>query len=67
MEENKQHFIMLCFIISRKAKMQLKHTHKRIYEVCGEGAVADRSFKSGWRSSMLEISPWMMLRGRVHQ
>ena len=34
-------FGILCFIISRKVKMQLKCT-KKICAVCGEGAVTDR-------------------------
>ena len=41
MEENMQHFSILCFIISRKVKTQLKHT-KQICAVYGEGAVTDQ-------------------------
>ena len=42
----KQHLGMLCFIISRKVKSQLKHKKKkkREKEICavyGEGAVTD--------------------------
>ena len=40
MEENKQHFGISCFIISRKVKMQLKQ--KNICAVYGEGAATDR-------------------------
>ena len=36
-------FSMLCFIISRKEKMQLKHQKKKICAVYGEGAVTDRT------------------------
>ena len=40
-EENMQHFQhILCFIILREVKMQLKHT-KKICAVYGEGAVTD--------------------------
>ena len=35
-----QQFHILCFIISRKVKMQLRHT-KKICAVYGEGAVTD--------------------------
>ena len=38
MEENRQHFGILCFIISRKVKVQQK-CKKKICAVCGEGAV----------------------------
>ena len=41
MEENKQYLQQLCFIISRKVKMQTE-TKKKICAVCGEGAVTDR-------------------------
>ena len=34
-------FSILCFIISRKVKMQLKHTHKKICAGYEEGAVTD--------------------------
>ena len=37
----KQHFGMLCFIISRKVKQQLKHT-KKICAVYGEGGITDQ-------------------------
>ena len=40
MEENIQHFGILCFIILRKVKMQRKHT-KKICAVYGEGALTD--------------------------
>ena len=42
MEENTQHFGMLCFIISRKVKTQLKRTQKKMCAVYGEGAVTDQ-------------------------
>ena len=38
-EEKSNIFGILCFIISRKVKMQLKH--KKICAVYGEGAVTD--------------------------
>ena len=41
MEENKQHFQLLCFIIPTKVKMQLKCKTK-ICAVYGEGAVTDQ-------------------------
>ena len=40
MEENSNIFNILCFIISRKVKMQLKE--KKICSVYGEGAVTNR-------------------------
>ena len=42
MEKTCNIFGMLCFIISRKVKMQLKHT-KKICAVCREAAVTDRT------------------------
>ena len=39
--EEKNIFSILCFIISRKVKMQLKHTHKKICAGYEEGAVTD--------------------------
>ena len=42
-------FVILCFIISRKVKMQLKHTKKEWEEVCavyGEGAVTESMLQS---------------------
>ena len=41
MEENMQHFGILCFIISKKVKIQLEH-RKKTCAVCGEGAVTDQ-------------------------
>ena len=43
MEENTQHFwhIMLYFL--KNVKMQLKHIHKKICAVYGEGAVTDQT------------------------
>ena len=41
MEGNKQHFGILCFIISRKVKMQLNTVQKMCAEY-GEGAVTDQ-------------------------
>ena len=42
MEEKKQHFQHICFIISRKVKTQPKRKKKKICAVYGEGAVTDR-------------------------
>ena len=42
MQEKKQHFGILCFIISRKVKTQLK-CKKKICAVYGEGAVTDQT------------------------
>ena len=42
MEENMQHFGVLCFIVSRKVKLQLK-TQKKICAVYREGAVTKRT------------------------
>ena len=44
MEEDMNTLGILCFLISRKVKMQLKHTHiEKICAVYGEGAVSDRT------------------------
>ena len=42
MEEKSNIFGILCFIISRQVKTQLKHT-KKICAVYGEGAVTDQT------------------------
>ena len=42
MKENMNIFVVLCFIISRKVKRQLKCKRKKICAVSGEGAVTDR-------------------------
>ena len=36
-------FGILCFIISRKVKTQLKHTHTKVCAVYGEDAATDRT------------------------
>ena len=41
MEEKSNIFGMLCFITSRKVKMQLKCKNKKVCALCGECAVAD--------------------------
>ena len=41
-EENMQHFSILCFIISRKVKTQLKYK-KRFVQCYGDGAVTDQA------------------------
>ena len=66
MEENI--FGILCFIISRKVKMQLKRKKSFVY---GEGAVTDQTCqkwfaKNHWRF-VLEISHWTILHGGVDQ
>ena len=42
MEEDMQHFQHIMLTISRKVKTQLKRT-KKVCEVCGDGAVTDRT------------------------
>ena len=47
-------FGILCFVISRKVKMQLKHTHtKEICAVCGEGAVTGQTCQK-WFTKFLD-------------
>ena len=41
-------FGLLCFIISRKVKMQLKQKKEKICAVCQEGAVADWTSQKGF-------------------
>ena len=41
MEENMKHFWLLCFIISRKVKMQLKCKKVKLCALYGEGALTD--------------------------
>ena len=54
MEEDMYIFGILCFVISRKVKMQLKHTHtKEICAVCGEGAVTGQTFQK-WFTKFLD-------------
>ena len=60
----KQHFGMLCFIISRKVKQQLKHT-KKICAVFGEDALTDQmtqkwSAKFHARGFSLEDAPLLV-------
>ena len=43
MEENTHHFDILCYVISRKVKMQLKRRETRVCAVYGEGPVTDRT------------------------
>ena len=43
MEEKSNIFSILCVIISRKVKTQLKQTNKKICVVYGEGVVTDRT------------------------
>ena len=64
-------FVILCFIISRKVKMQLKHTKKEWEEVgavYGEGAVTESMLQSRkFLKFHLENSHWAMLHGWVGQ
>ena len=46
MEENTQYFDILCFIISKKVKMQLNETQKKICAMYGKG-VTDGTRQSG--------------------
>ena len=61
MEENMKHFGILCFIISRKLKMQKKK--KKICAEYGEGAMTDQmcqkylKFHAGDFS--LDNGPWL--------
>ena len=43
MEENKQHFWHIMLYYFKKVTTQLKHTHKKICAVYGEGAVTDQT------------------------
>ena len=62
MEEKSNVFSILCFIISRKVKKQLKH-QKKISAVYGEGAVTDRTCQK-WFAKFcaggfsLDNAPW---------
>ena len=66
MEENKQHFGLLCFIISRRAKMQLKR-RKRCVRCMEKVPWVLEPVRSGLQSFVLEIPLWMMLHGQVDQ
>ena len=60
----KQHFGMLCFIISRKVKQQLKQT-KKICAVYGEGGITDQMTQKWFvkfcaRDFSLEDAPWLV-------
>ena len=57
MEEDMQHFGILCFIISRKVKMQLKCT-KKICAVYGEGAVTDRMCQKWFVKFLVLLTLW---------
>ena len=50
-------FSVLCFIISREVKIQLKHT-KKTCAVYGEGAVTDQMFQSGLQSLLILLTFW---------
>ena len=57
-------FGILCFIISRKVKTQLKCKNIKRSVQCLEKVLGlIEHVKSGLRTSVLEISGWMMLRG----
>ena len=57
-------FGVLCFIISRKVKMQLKCTKRSVH--CIERVLWwIECVKSGLQSFVLEISCWTMLHGQV--
>ena len=66
MEEKKQHVRYMCFIISRKVKMQPKHK-KRFVQCIEKVLLLIERVKSGWQSFMLEISRWTMLHGWAGQ
>ena len=65
MEENEQHFGIVCFIISRKIKMQLKEKK----DLCSMEKILwlTEDVKSHLQSFVLEISHWKMLHSRVDQ
>ena len=70
MEDKRNILGMLCFIISRKVKRQLKRKKKKWF-MYGEGAVTDQTCqkwfaKKHWRS-VLEISHWVIRHGGVNQ
>ena len=50
--EDGRRYVTLCFIISRKVRMQLKHK-KKVCAVCGEGAVTDRTCQK-WFAKFLD-------------
>ena len=66
MEENMHIFGILCFIISRKVKTQLKHI-KRFVQCMEKVLWLIKHVKSGLQSFMLEIFRWTMLHGQVDQ
>ena len=64
MEAKKKYYGMLCFIISRKVKMQLKHTQRFVQ--CMEKVLwLTECVKSGLWGFILEISDWLMLNSQV--
>ena len=58
MEENMQHFSILCFIISRKVETQLKHTHTKICAVYGEGAMTDWTRQKWLQTFLVLLTHW---------
>ena len=60
-------FSILCFIISRKVKMQLKHTHKKFVQCMKKVLWLIECVKSGFQSFVLEISHWMTFHSQVDQ
>ena len=56
LEENTQHFGILCFIISRKVKMQLK-VQKRFVPCLEKVLLTYQTCQSGFQSFVGEISP----------
>ena len=64
MEANIQHIWHIMFYYFKKGK-NTNETQKKICAVYEEGAVTDRTCKSGLRSFVLEISRWMMPQGWV--
>ena len=63
MEEKSNIFSLLCFIISRKIKTQMKHK-KKTCAVYGEGAVTDWTGQK-WFAKFR--ARWTMLHGQVDQ
>ena len=57
MEEDMQHFGILCFIISRKVK-NTTEMQKNICAVYGKGAVTDQTVKTALQSFLVLLTFW---------
>ena len=57
------HVILYCFTKGKNTTER----QRKVCAVCGEGAGTDRTCQECLQSFVLEISPWMVLHGRVDQ